>query len=152
MQGAVERTQTITVMERKVAVGENGKKTELGVPHDVFVRPMPMRRWLQAMTYLNAILKALPNTGIDLENPMQMALWVMTLFAEIPDQITGLLELATDEPADLFDRIDLDEGVNVVMAVVNVNKDFFVQKVLPLLSGIAPALKEKVESTFGQTQ
>jgi hypothetical protein len=113
---------------------------------------MPMRRWALAMTHLTAVIGALPNTGIDFDNPMQMTMVVMHILGKIPDEIFGLLELATDQPAEFYDRIDLDEGVKVMMAVVKVNKDFFVHKVSPLLLEVIPALKEKVQSTFGQTQ
>lgn len=151
MQGTVERTVTVEVMERKVVV-EHGNKTEVAVPKKIFVRPMPMRRWLQAFKNLSGILGALPNTQIDLDNPAQMAIWIMHVLGQVPDDVMALISLATDEPADFFDRIDLDEGVKVLIAVVQVNKDFFVHKVLPMLSELAPALKDKMESTFGQTQ
>jgi hypothetical protein len=152
MQGSIERTITVDVMTRKVATAENGAKTEVGVPKKVFVRPLPMRRWVQALSYMTAVLGNLPSTSLDLSDPMKMSIWIIHVLGKIPDEIFGLLELATDEPAEFFDTIDLDDGVNVVMAVVKVNKDFFVQKVLPMLSEVAPSLKETVESTLGQTQ
>lgn len=150
MQGSVERTQTVTVMERKVAE-TNGTKTEVGVPRQIFVRPMPMRRWVKALGFVGTVIQNLPNTGLDLDNPMQMALWITHVLGKVPDEIFSLMELATDEPADLFDRIDLDEGIKVMVAVVEVNKDFFVQRVLPFLAEIQPRLKEKA-SILGQTQ
>ena len=78
MQGRNERTITVDVMSRRVLVAENGEKKEVGVPKKVFVRPMPMRRWAQAMSLLTAILGNLPNTGIDLaavERVLHQVIW-----------------------------------------------------------------------------
>jgi hypothetical protein len=152
MQSANERTQTITVMEKVVAVAENGEKTEVSNPKKVFIRPLSMRSWATALGYMTTVLGALPDISLDLDNPLQTMIWIGHVIGKIPDEIFGLLSLATGEPADLFDRIDLDEGITIAQAVVEVNKDFFVLRVLPMLSDLAPALKSKMESTLGQTQ
>jgi hypothetical protein len=141
-------------MERKVAIDPQGVKTELSVPRQVFVRPMPFRRWGKVMAHMSGLLQALPDS-LDLSNIMQIGFLAAHLIGNSNDAIFSVLELATDENPELFDRIDPDDGVRIVAAVIEVNRDFFVQKVLPLLSEVAPFLKAKVESltsTSGQTQ
>lgn len=150
IQAVAERTRTIQVMERVVAK-DGSNYQEVSNPVNVFVRPLPFRRWFSAMNYLQAIFAALPQGNFDLADEAQLAMYIINLIGQVPDAITGLACLATDKEPDFFDRIDLDEGVKIMVAVVEVNKDFFVQKVLPMLSEIAPKVKDSVADTFGQT-
>lgn len=144
---ASERTQTIHVIER-VAGRVEGVWQEKEVPSDVLVRPLPFLRWLKAMNYIGQILQHMPQEGIDFDDAAKLAVSIVYLVGEAQNELIGLACLATDKTDDFFDRIDPDDGVKIIMAVVQVNKDFFVQKVLPLLNEHLPTVKE----TFGQTQ
>jgi hypothetical protein len=144
---AAERTRTLDITERIVAQGENGPE-ESEKQSKVFVRPLPFRRWLSAMTYVGQILKHFPEDGIDFDDAAKLAVTVVYLLGESQIELVALACLATDKEPDFFDRIDPDDGVKIVMAVVEVNKDFFVTKVLPLLNEHLPTVKE----TLGQTQ
>jgi hypothetical protein len=149
--GVKERTRVIPVIERKVATGTDGEPTEVEVQSKVFVRPLPFRRWAQVFSYLTGILSKLPSGDFDLANETQLALWITSLVGNAADDIFAVASLATDRPVDFFDRIDLDDGVKIIKAVVEVNKDFFVEKVLPQLSEVVPNAKS-IAGTFGRTQ
>lgn len=153
IQGRNERSITVNVTERVIAVDGDTKK-EVEKAKAVFVRPMPFRRWPQALAHLSGVIKALPSVDLDLNNLTTIGFLAAHLIGNANDSIFAVLELATDEDGEFFDRIDLDDGVRITQAVIEVNKDFFVQKVLPLVSEIAPALKDKLTpmSTSGQTQ
>lgn len=158
LRGASERSVIVEVVERKIAQNETGDPVELGVPRKIFVRPLPMRRWALAMGYATKILSYLPDSGLDPHDTLKMSMWMIHLIGQIPEELFAILELATDCPPAFFDSVDLDDGVRVALAVVEVNKDFFLQKVWPLLSEVAPTIRDKVESvqekvvnTSGQT-
>ena len=144
---ATERTQTITVIERFVGKVD-GKYAEREEPVDVYVRPLPFRRWLTAMKHIGSILQYLPAEGLDLNDVMRSVVYLINVAGQAQDELIALACLATDKEASFFDRIDPDDGVRIIVAVVQVNKDFFVQKVLPLVQEQLPAMTE----TFGQTQ
>jgi hypothetical protein len=150
IQGIAERTRTVTVTERTVAKSDGETFQEVGKPTKVFVRPLPFRRWLTALSHVGNVLAHFPAGDFDLSNPQQLAVWIIQLLGACPDDVIGVACLATDKDADFFDRIDLDEGVKIILAVVEVNKDFFVQKVLPQLLEKAPEVSNVVAATFGQ--
>lgn len=151
VQSAVERTRTIDVMRRTVAVGSDGNYTEVGVPAKVFVRPLPFKRWPVVSRHIANIIAALPERDIDFSSPGVLAAVIIDLLGAAHDDVMGILTLATDKPAEFFDEIDLDEGVQVIKSVVEVNKDFFVQKVLPLLVELMPTVKNNIKEMFGET-
>lgn len=144
---ASERTQTISVISRKAAKDSNNEWQEVSNPVDVFVRPLSIRKTFHALTYFGAIIEKFPQGELDLNDGNQLAMWAVSLLGQVPDEMTGMMCLATDQTPEFFDTIDPDEGIKIIVAMVEVNKDFFVQKVLPMLSEIAPNLQE----TFGRT-
>jgi hypothetical protein len=150
IQTVADRTKSITVTKRIVAI-DNGVSVERETQDTVFVRPLPFRRWLNALRHLSNIIAHIPQNNLDLSDEAQLAIWIVELLGQVPDDIIGIASLATDRPDEFFDQIDLDEGVKVILAVIEVNKDFFVQKVLPMLSEQAPNLKAAMAETFGPT-
>ncbi len=141
---ASERTQTISVIERIVAEGREVEKET-----DVLVRPLTLLKWLTATKYVGNVLQYIPADGLDLDGDLtKSVVYLLQAAGAAQDDLIALVGLATGKDAEFFDRIDLDDGVKIIIAVVQVNKDFFVQKVLPLVSQHLPNIQE----TFGQTQ
>lgn len=155
LQAVTERTRTLDVTERIVAVSSgvegvaDGTQVELEKHVSVFIRPLPFRKWLDALGHMTNILAHLPTGDIDLSNEAQLAIWIMNLVGKVPEDILEVAALATEKDVTFFDRIDLDEGVKIILAVVEVNKDFFVQKVLPMFYEVAPQIKDAMAETFG---
>jgi hypothetical protein len=112
-----------------------------------------MRRWLTAIGYVSQVIGAMPQGDFDFSNEVHIAHFASTLLGDqaTQDAVIGFAALATDQPVELFDRIDLDEGIKIVLAVIEVNKDFFVQRVLPMIYEVAPQVKGVITETFGQT-
>lgn len=148
---ASERTQTIHVVTREV-VSNGTEHKEVENLASVFIRPLPFRRWPVALTHITNLFQYMPQNGIDLESEAALAVWVTSVLGSAGDDLFAIIELATDKPAAFFDLLDPDDGLKIAMAVVEVNKDFFVQKVLPLVQQYLPAAKEAIAETLTPTQ
>lgn len=144
---ASERSKTIQVITRVVA-NENGEMKEVEKIDSVLVRPLPFRRWPVAIGHITNLLQYLPQEGIDLDDDNQVMVWLGSVINVAFDDVFAVLELATDKQIDFFDKIDLDDGIKIAVAVVEVNKDFFEQNVTALISQYLPAVTE----TLGQMQ
>ena len=60
-----------------------------------------------------------------------------------PDDVIGILKLATGITEDSFyDEISSADGVNLILATWEVNKDFFSQKLGDKLKNLFPSLEE----------
>lgn len=64
---------------------------------------------------------------------------VLNLIADHGDAIFQAVSIATGVPADELANGDIDEFVVLVQRAVEVNRDFFSQKLAPLLAGLARA-------------
>lgn len=152
LQSAEQRTQTVPVTSRIVAFDDEKNPQEVSRIVKVFVRPLPMKRWFVAIKLVTGMLSAFPQVKIDLSDMSSLAMFAAQLLGTTHAEVVQLMSLATDQDEAFFDTIDLDEGLKIVLAVIEVNKDFFVQKVLPMIQAVAPELQAKVQETFGQTQ
>lgn len=150
IQSGAERSRTLEVTERVIAM-DGDTPVERAKTAKVFVRPLPFRRWSLAIGYIRQMLQFIPEQ-VDLTDPMSIGLFAGELLGAADEQVFGLITLATDKDVEFYDRIDLDDGIKILIATVEVNKDFFVQKVLPLLTAEAPNIQQALTETFGQTQ
>lgn len=70
--------------------------------------------------------------------------WVLKLpqiMAEGGEALIEMVAFATSKPRKWFDTLPGDEGVNLTKAVLEVNADFFVRKMLPIFGPVAsPAI------------
>lgn len=149
---AAERTQTVPVISRLVKTDDKGVSKEFETTVQVFVRPLPFRRWPTVMGHVSNLFQYMPGDGLDLENTLQLAMFATQVLGVAADDVFAVLELATDRNPEFFDTLDPDDGLKVVLAVIEVNKGFFVQKVLPLISEHLPAAKESIAETLGRTE
>lgn len=152
LQSGEQRTQTVPVISRQVALDADQNPVELEKTVKVFVRPLPFKRWFVATSYVSAILGNFPQMELDLNDMTSLGLFAAQLLGRSDAEVIALMTLATDRDEAFFDSIDLDEGLKIVLAVIEVNKDFFVQKVLPMVQAAVPTLTTQLEETFGQTQ
>lgn len=155
---ASERTRIIEVTERIVAIGQDGNPSEASATKKVFIRPMPFRRWLKALSLVTSLLQYLPEDGLNFADkdgnpdPLAIGIVVTTMLGTAEADLIALACLATDLDEDVFDRIDLDDAVAIITAVVEVNKDFFVQKALPLIQQSLPNMEAVKDLISGPTQ
>ena len=150
---ASERTQTVHVITREVAANKDGKSfKEVENEVAVFVRPLPFRRWPIALGHIANLFQFMPENGFDITNDAQLAVWVTNLLGNAGDDLFAIIELATGKEPAFFDMLDADDGLKIALAVIEVNKDFFVQKVMPLITEKLAVVKELLPETPGLTQ
>jgi hypothetical protein len=56
------------------------------------------------------------------------------------EDLLQLLCLAANKPRTWFDTLPSDEGLNLMAAVIQVNRDFFVQRMSPVLQRLTQAV------------
>lgn len=98
-----------------------------------------------------AALKHLSNMIADVNQYEDQTIQLIRLLGEHPDDVVGLMALATGKPAAFFDTLDTDAGLDIAIAVWNVNKDFFGQKIQPKLVSLG-LLNSPEESKTLETQ
>lgn len=84
------------------------------------VRPLRVGQ-LPAFTRAIAALLA---AGESIDDPVD-------LVAKYPEEIAAATAVALDRPRDWVDARELDQMVDLVAAIIEVNADFFVRRVLP---------------------
>jgi len=58
------------------------------------------------------------------------------------DNVLDLIVIGSRQPRTWVDQLEMDEGVQILAAILEVNASFFVQKVLPLLSKVAKTVPQ----------
>jgi len=108
---------------RRVEVRQRGSKEA-----DVFIiRPFTIGQLPRVLGAIRALLEA---GSVDAEGNVNL-LDAFTFGAEYAIDLVGI---ATGMPREYFDNLDLDQGVELLAAVVEVNADFFKQRVQPRLT------------------
>jgi len=73
---------------------------------------------------------------------------IYALVMEHSDVVLELVSLLVSKPREWVDNLGVDELVQIFGALVEVNLDFFTQRVIPLLSGLAAGLGVKINRTL----
>ena len=68
------------------------------------------------------------------ENP---ATAIAGLIATGGDHILDLMVIGSHKPREWIDNLDMDEGATLLTAILEVNADFFIRKVLPIVMDTA---------------
>lgn len=92
----------------------------------VEIKPFMFVQLLQALKYMANMIEDL--------NPYQdKEVQTFRLIASHPEEVLGLLMLATGKPREWFNTIDSKAGVALALETYKVNSDFFIREVQPLL-------------------
>lgn len=70
---------------------------------------------------------------------LDTALLFVDLLASSGEELLAALGFFVGKPREWFDTLDNDEGLALMNAVFQVNKDFFTRRVLPLFAPATPA-------------
>lgn len=62
---------------------------------------------------------------------------ILDVMADGGDDIIDLLAFSISQPREFFDNVDLDEGIQLLRAVIEVNWDFIRARILPNLENTA---------------
>ena len=65
---------------------------------------------------------------------------LLELLADHGQQVVRALEVATSQPREWIESLAIDDAVRLAAAVLEVNADFFVQRVLPSITDAAQKL------------
>lgn len=103
------------------------------------VKPLKFKQLLKALQLLNVMAGSV-NYEVDERN-------FIYLIAEHPDEIIDFLVLALGKDREYFDNIESDEGVELAVAVWQVNQDFFVQKLAPKLKAVQGESEEETQTS-----
>lgn len=134
------------VIPDEVSVVVNG---ETLVIHRIKVKQLSMV--MATVTPFYEKLKAMKVQNKDVSATLRLDLF--TLVTEHCDDVFKLLSVLTDKPIEFINELGLDEAVQLFAAVLEVNLDFFTQKVLPSLSRLMASLVDSnnLNPTVGQT-
>lgn len=112
---------------------------------DVAITRFKMGR-LPAVLAAVAPLKNMLNLSDKLDLP--------SLFMLHADECLTLIAALANQPRAFVDELEIDEGVSLLSDLLEVNADFFIQQVLPVLTGLISKVASKLTQqaeTLGQT-
>lgn len=66
------------------------------------------------------------------------------------ESVSQLLILSSNLTTQKYEQFYLDDALKMVLAVVEVNMDFFVQNLIPMISSRAGAIKERLDKTLAK--
>lgn len=85
------------------------------------------------------------------KNPQKdIGIDLFSLVVEHGDSIIDLMAVLTNKDREWAENLELDSLVSLFTAVVEVNLDFFIQRVLPLLSKLVGELNAPEKGTLGE--
>lgn len=120
-------------------MSNNNIEAAVGAPTPVIVQGVEIAINKIKMGQLSKVLQLMtPFAESFIKKPavMEEANYVLLqVFTNHTDNVLQLLELLTGQPKAWIESLDLDDGVFILTKVVEVNLDFFIQKLLPMLIG-----------------
>jgi len=119
-----EVQQLDTLFPRPTTIVLSSVKGEDGKPVEIDVRPIRVGKLAAFMRAVNGLLPAFSDPdNVD----------IAALVVGHTDDIIEALRVALDVDREFVDALDLADMVMAVTAVVEVNGDFFIRRLLPVL-------------------
>lgn len=81
----------------------------------------------------------------DLNRKIEGKADIIRMLAAHPDNLIEAVAICCRKPVEWVHALELDEFVQVALAVIGVNSDFFIQKVLPAVQTGMQNLSEKLD-------
>lgn len=119
----------------------SGKEVMVG-GETLTVREFTFGQWPKATKMLHPVISALVSQGLFSVSDGELQLsadWVTGIVAVMSDGGESILDLCayvTGKPRDFFDKVSLNEGVDLIRAIFEVNADFFKKRILPMLGNL----------------
>ena len=108
------------------------------------IKPFKFGELPKVFKLVTPMAAALSTLQQNRDNP---ATAIAGLIANGGDSILDLMVIGSHKPREWIDNLDMDEGATLLTAILEVNADFFIQKVLPVIMDTA----SKVKTVSGQT-
>ncbi len=103
------------------------------------IKPFPFGKWPVALEKVAGLL------------PFVEAGDLIGLASAGGERVIELMMLATGKPREWFDTLDPGAGIDILAALVEVNRDFFEQKVRPHLEALFPRAKSSITETSSES-
>jgi hypothetical protein len=120
---------------------------------EIAVRPFPFGKIPKVVTQASMLIQmvlSLPpdlitdEGNIDIENPAT-AIILASMLEQGGEQIFSILALAVGKPKEWVESLPPDEGLLLLIKVWEVNKDFFMKRLGPLLRKLKPVTEKQPE-------
>ena len=115
---------------------------------DIVIKNLKVGKITAVMVALQPIAHLLPKPG---QTPEKAPLNMVALVIEHTPTVITLVSIVLDKPKEWVEDLDLDQLVDLFSKIVEVNLDFFIQKVLPSvlramgqLSGVFQATRQNL--------
>ena len=89
-------------------------------------------------------LGSMPEVGNDAE-------FFLKLIANLSDEVFRVAAALTNLSYEEFEELDIDEAIEILVRLYEMNKDFFLQKVLPKIQSVLPDQNQKTNNKQTQT-
>lgn len=76
---------------------------------------------------------------------------ISKIIVDSSESVMDLISISTKQPRDWIDSLEMDEGLQLFTTILEVNSDFFVHKVLPLLNSSLAKVVQVPPVTTGLT-
>jgi len=116
-------------MDDTEVIAPAGQSVVLGDGGAVRVEPLRVGQLPAFLRAIRPIMEAVRSQ--DVNDPEEIDL--MPVFMEAPDAFIDAIGVATGLDRDTLDALGMDDLVALARAVIEVNTDFFVRRVAPLL-------------------
>ncbi|MHB0992684.1 MAG: DUF6631 family protein [Burkholderiales bacterium] len=105
----------------------------------ITLKPFTFGQLPKVMTMISPIVKQMNQSGVAGATTALATIesWV-DLFAAGGEGVISFMAWATGKPREWFDVLSMDEGVVLMQTIIEVNSDFFVRRILPLIMPPAP--------------
>lgn len=76
----------------------------------------------------------------------------LALFASHGDDLIDAISIASRRPREWVAGLDLDEAMRLAQAVFEVNADFFIRRLMPVIIDAAGRIEQRIKAASGQMQ
>ena len=116
---------------------------EVTIRENVYcIKPFKLGELPKVLKAINPIVGVFAGLAQKNANMLEV---VTGILSEGGDNILQLMAIATKQPQEFIDELDLDEGIEVLTAVIEVNSDFFFKKALPKMTEMIQKLNGQIQ-------
>lgn len=114
---------------------EPSSKTVKVGGEEIKVPEMNVRQMKSLIKKIGEIMPFIKDNDID----------VKAMIIDNPDLLIEIVSICIEKPLDWIDEIKIDELLELALTCVEVNTDFFVNRVLPIFSSMLGRLSRKLD-------
>ena len=118
---------------------DRNTKREIIEQHEHEIRPFTFRQFFKVTAHLERVFNSIKGREVNFDDTMGLFQLALHACAEAGDDVMALLAIAIGRDVAYFDTLSMDDGAKLLVSVIKVNKSFFEQKVMPMLTTLTPA-------------